>query len=106
MRIIRGPELEKASDRWAIIRWTTNNVRGTSLRYAVVHYGTDPLQLSQTAKSPNRWNGALSSMVYRVQMSHLKAGTIYYYRAESVDANDTAEGSESAVNQFTTEQSP
>jgi Purple acid Phosphatase, N-terminal domain len=106
VRITGGPDLEKASDSWAIIRWTTNNVRGTSLRYGVVHYGTDPHQLSQTAKSPNRWNGALSSMIYRVQMSHLTPGTIYYYRVESVDATDTAEGSESAVNQFTTEQSP
>src|ERR1700688_3945978 len=29
VRIIGGPELEKASDNWAIIRWTTNNVRRT-----------------------------------------------------------------------------
>jgi len=106
VQITGGPELEKATDSWAIIRWTTNNVRGTSLRYGVVHYGTDPHQLSQTAKSPNRWNGTLPSMTYRVQINHLKPGTIYFYRVESVDATDTAEGLESAVDQFTTEQTP
>lgn len=106
VRIIGGPELEKASDNWAIIRWTTNNVRRTSLRCGVVHSGTDRLQLSQTAKSPNRCKGALSSMIYRVQMNHLKPGTIYYFRVESVDATGKVDGSESAVNQFTTERSP
>jgi hypothetical protein len=109
VQITGGPELEKATDSWdswAIIRWTTNNVRGTSLRYGVVHYGTDPHQLSQMAKSPNRWNGGLPSMTYRVQINHLKPGTTYYYSVESVNATGTAEGSESAVNQFTTEQSP
>jgi hypothetical protein len=106
VQITGGPELEKATESWAIIRWTINIVGGTSLRYGVVHYGTDPHQLSQTAKSPNRWNGALPSMIYRVQINHLKPGTIYYYRVESVDATDRAEGMESALNQFTTEQSP
>ena len=106
VRITGGPEIEKATESWAIIRWTTNNVRGTSLRYGVVHYGTDPHALSQTAKSPNRLNPALPSMTFRVQMNRLKPGTTYYYRVESVDALDIAEGSESPVNQFTTEQSP
>jgi len=106
VRITGGPEIEKATESWAIIRWTTNNVRGTPLRYGVVHYGTDPHALSQTAKSPNRWNRALPDMIYRVQVNHLKPGTTYYYRVESVDAHDTAEGMESTVNEFTTEQSP
>ena len=106
VRITGGPGLEKPTESWAIIRCPTNNVRGTSLCYGAVHYGTDPHQLSQTAKSSNRWSGALPSVIYRVQMSYLKPGTIYYYHVESMDATDKAGGSQSAVNQFTTEQSP
>jgi phosphodiesterase/alkaline phosphatase D-like protein len=106
VRITEGPEVERTTDTWAIIRWTTTKVGGTSLRYGVVHYGTDPHALSQTAKSPNRLNPALPSMTFRVQMNRLKPGMTYYYRVESVDALDIAEGSESPVNQFTTEQSP
>jgi hypothetical protein len=106
LRITEGPEVERTTDTWAIIRWTTTKVGGTSLRYGVVHYGTDPHALSQTAKSPNRFNPALPSMTFRVQMNRLKPGTTYYYRVESADALDTAEGSESPVSQFTTEQSP
>ena len=101
-QITEGPQLESATDSWAIIRWTTNNVKGTSLRYGMVHYGTDPHGLTQTAKSPNRWNGALPAMIYRVQVNHLNPGTTYFYRVESVDAKDISEGSESMVNQFTT----
>jgi len=102
VQITEGPQLEMTTDSWAIIRWTTNNVRGTSLRYGMVHYGTDPHALSQTAKSPNRWNGALPAMIYRVQINHLNPGTTYFYRVESVDAKDISEGPESAVSQFTT----
>ena len=106
VRIIEGPEVERTTDTWAIIRWTTTKAGGTSLRYGVVHYGTEPHALSQTAKSPNRLNPALTSMTFRVQMNRLKPGTTYYFRVESVDALDIAEGPESPVNQFTTEQSP
>src|SRR5271166_3826532 len=101
-QITEGPQLESATDSWAIIRWTTDNVKGTSLRYGMVHYGTDPHGLTQTAKSPNRWNGALPAMIYRVQVNHLNPGTTYFYRVESVDAKDISEGPESTVNQFTT----
>ena len=105
VRITEGPEVERTTDTWAIIRWTTTKAGGTSLRYGVVHYGTDPHALSQTAKSPNRLNPALPSMTFRVQMNRLKPGQTYYYRVESVNALDIAEGPESPVSQFTTEQS-
>ena len=106
VRITGGPEIEKATDSWVIIRWITNNVEGTSLRYGVVHYGTDPQELSRTARSPNRWNGAHPTMIYRVEVNHLKPGTTYYYSVESANAFNTSEGPDSAVNQFTTEPSP
>jgi hypothetical protein len=106
VRITEAPEVERTTDTSAIIRWTTTKAGGTSLRYGVVHYGTDPHALSQTAKSPNRFNPALPSMTFRVQMNRLKPGTTYYYRVESANAFDTAEGSESPVDRFTTEPSP
>jgi phosphodiesterase/alkaline phosphatase D-like protein len=106
VRIAEGPEIERTTDTSAIIRWTTTKRTGTSLRYGVVHYGTDLHALSQTAKSPNRLNPALPSMTFRVEMNRLKPETTYYYRVESADAFDTTVGPESPVNQFTTERSP
>jgi hypothetical protein len=41
-----------------------------------------------------------------VQINRLQPGTTYYYRVESVNALDIAEGPESPVAQFTTDQSP
>ena len=105
-RIVDGPGLERATDSWAIIRWTTTNVKGTSLRYGVVHYGTDPHDLGMTAKSPNRWNPGLPTMIYRVQVNHLQSATTYYYRAASTNALGAVEGPESAVGHFATEKVP
>jgi hypothetical protein len=105
-QIIKDPELERASDIWAIIRWTASNVKDTALRYGVVHYGTDPQRLDETATSPNRWNGGLPYMIYRVQVNHLRPSTTYYYRVESVNALNVSEGPESGVHQFTTARSP
>lgn len=105
-RIIVGPQLERATDVWAIIRWTTNSVKGTLLRYGVVHYGTDPHHLNDTAMSPNRWNPGLPTMIYRVQVDYLQPGTVYYYRVESQNALNVTEGPQSVVNEFKTEQSP
>src|SRR6266851_6434290 len=51
VRITKGPELESAKDNWAIIRWTSNNPGGSDEHFGVVHYGTNPRDLSQTAKS-------------------------------------------------------
>ncbi len=105
-QITEGPQIERTTDSWAVIRWASNNIKGTSLRYGVVHYGTDSHDLGETAKSPNRWNPGLPSMTYRVQVNHLTPATTYYYRVESVNALDVSEGPESAVSQFTTERSP
>jgi hypothetical protein len=105
-QITEPPKIERTTNSWAIIRWTTNNIKGTSLRYGVVHYGTDPHDLGFTARSPNRWNPGLPSMIYRVQINHLEPATTYYYRVESENALNVSEGPESAVSQFTTERSP
>src|SRR6267154_6781025 len=59
VRIIEGPTLESSTDRSAIVRWTTNSVAGTTVRYGVVHFAVDRRNLGQVAKSQNRWNRGL-----------------------------------------------
>jgi len=56
VRIIQGPTIELAREQLTIIRWTTNNPGGSPVHYGIVHYGTDPRGLSETAKSPIRLN--------------------------------------------------
>jgi hypothetical protein len=104
VRIIEGPMLESSSDRSAIVRWTTNSVEGTTVRYGVVHFGVDPRTLRQVAKSQNRWNRGLPSMIYRVQVDNLEPGLTYYYSVETTNANGVSEGGiNSELHQFTTQ---
>jgi len=100
-QILQGPTLESSTDTSAIVRWTTNTVEGTTVRYGVVHFGVDPRDLHQVAKSQNRWNRALPSMTYRVWVDNLEPGLTYYYRVEFTDANGASEGADTAVHQFT-----
>jgi hypothetical protein len=102
VRIIDGPTLESSTDMSAIVRWTTNSADGTTVRYGVVHFGVDPRDLRQVAKSQNRWNRGLPSMTYRVWVDNLEPGLTYYYWVEFTDANGAREGADSAVHQFTT----
>ena len=102
VHIVQGPELESATDNSAIISWTTNNPGGSDLHYAVVHYGTDPKNLSQTAMSPNKRNRSHPSMIFRVRVDGLKPATTYYYTVESAQANGIPDGVKSTVKQFTT----
>lgn len=102
VRIMQEPTLETTTDTSAIVRWTTNNVAGTTVRYGVVHFGVDPRDLRQVAKSQNRWNTDLPSMTYRVYMDNLEPGLTYYYSVEFTDAHGTSQGIDSAVRQFTT----
>ena len=60
--------------------------RWLPVHYGVVHYGTDPGDLSQTAKSPIRLNPGHSVTVFRVRMDGLKPETTYYYTVDSMEA--------------------
>jgi hypothetical protein len=84
------------------VRWETNNVPGTTVRYGVVHFGVDPRNVNQTAKSQNRWNRNLPSMIYRVYVDNLEPGLTYYYTVESTDATGVSEATSSELLQFTT----
>jgi hypothetical protein len=102
VQITQGPELERIDPDLAIIRWTSNNPGGSPQHYGVVHYGTDPKTLSQTAKNPIRLNPGHSYTVFRVLMEHLKPGTTYYYTVSSSESNGTSDGVKSPVKKFST----
>jgi Purple acid Phosphatase, N-terminal domain len=102
VKIIQGPELELAKEHLTIIRWTTNNPGGSPLHYGIVHYGTNPKDLSQTAKNPIRLNPYHPSTLFRVRMDGLKPGTTYYYTVASMEANGTDDGTRSTIKRFTT----
>jgi len=101
VQITQGPEIER-NDFLVIIRWTTNNPGGSPEHYGVVHYGTTPKELSQTAKSPIRLNPAHNNTVFRVRMEGLPPRTTYYYTVESMESNGTNDGVRSPIKHFTT----
>jgi Purple acid Phosphatase, N-terminal domain len=102
VRILKGPELESATESLTIIRWTSDNPGGSPEHFGVVHYGTDPKNLSQTAKSHIRLNPTHSYTVFRVRMEELRPKTTYYYTVDSMEPNGRSDGVTSPVNKFTT----
>jgi hypothetical protein len=52
VQILQGPEIERGDSYLTIIRWTSNNPRGTDRHWGVVHYGTDPKNLDQVDRLP------------------------------------------------------
>src|SRR3989475_2039230 len=102
VEITKGPELESATNHLTIIRWTTNNPGGSDVHYGIVHYGTDPQDLSQTAKNPIRLNQAHPHATFRVRIEGLKLRTTYYYKVTSEESNGTSDGVTSTVSKFTT----
>jgi phosphodiesterase/alkaline phosphatase D-like protein len=102
VRITQGPQIERADPDFAIIRWTSDNPGGSPEHYGIVHYGTDPKNLSQTAKSPIRLNPGHPYTVFRVRMENLKPRTTYYYKVDAEEANGRGDELKSTVKQFTT----
>lgn len=100
--IVKGPELEFAREDLAIIRWTSTNPGGDDEHLAVMHYGTDPKDLSQTAKSHIRLNRAHAETIFRVRVDGLTAQTTYYYMVTSMGADGESDGVQSPLSRFTT----
>lgn len=100
--ISQGPSLESFRNNEAIIRWTSENPGGTDEHYGIVRYGTDPNQLTQTARSHIRLNRNHSNTVFRVRVTDLKPATTYYYTVDSTDADGTRDGVKSPVCRFVT----
>ena len=104
MQIIVGPALESATEKSAIIRWMSTTPGGPAEHFGVVHYGTDPADLSQMARSPIRLNMAHPNTIFRVRVDGLMPGTTYYYTVDSTGPDGNSDGVKGAVNQFTTRQ--
>jgi len=102
VEITKGPELESAVSYMAIVRWTTANPRGDDEHYGIVNYGTDPEDLSQTAKGHIRLNRTHPETIFRVRMVDLKPQTTYYYKVSSMGADGQGDGVESPVSKFIT----
>jgi hypothetical protein len=103
VQIKQGPEIEISKANLTIIRWTTNNPGGSPEHFGIVHYGTDPRNLDQIAKSPIRLNPGHPTTLFRVRMQGLKPGTTYYYTVGSMEANGADDATKkSSVNKFTT----
>ena len=103
VHITKGPALESARENWAIITWTSNNPGGSDEHFGVVHYGTDPKNLSQTAKSHIRLNPSHSYTVFRVQVDGLTPKTTYYYKVDSANASGSSDKVPSPLKTFKTQ---
>ncbi len=68
-----------------------------------MHYGTDPKNLGETAKSHIRLNSSHSYTVFRVRLDSLRPKTTYYYTVDFVDARSASDGVTSPVKTFMTE---
>jgi len=101
VQITEGPSLEIFRNNEAIIRWTSTNPGGSDEHWAVVHYGTNASQLTETAKGHIRLNRGHSYTVFRVRVPDLKSGTTYYYTVNSMNADGTEDGVKSGTYQFT-----
>jgi hypothetical protein len=102
VQISEGPEVPLVGGYLTVIRWTVNNPGGMPVHYGIVHYGTDPKNLNQTAKNPIRLNPYHSSTVFRVNLYDLPQKTTYYYTVESMDSSGKSYGVTSPIKSFTT----
>jgi phosphodiesterase/alkaline phosphatase D-like protein len=102
VEITEGPALESSRNNEAIIHWTSNNPGGSPEHFGIVHYGKDPKNLDQTAKSHIRLNQQHSYTVFRVRVLHLEPHTTYYYKVDSAEPNGSSDGVISPVKTFTT----
>jgi Purple acid Phosphatase, N-terminal domain len=102
VQITEGPALESSRNSEAIIRWTSNNPGGSPEHFGVVHYGKDPKNLDETAKSHIRLNQQHSYTVFRVRVLNLEPHTTYYYKVDSAEPNGSSDGVISPVKKFTT----
>src|ERR1700741_144423 len=103
VQISEGPEAPLVGGYLTVNRWTVNNPGGLPVHYGVVHYGTDPKDLNQTAKNPIRLNPTHSESVFRVNLYSLPPKTTYYYTVESIDSSGRSDEVKSSIKAFTTQ---
>jgi phosphodiesterase/alkaline phosphatase D-like protein len=90
---VDGPRVESTGANSAVIAWTTN-ARGSS----IVHYGTNPNALNQTAESPYTQQG----QTHRVDIKNLQPNTTYYFAVDSGQGFGTGTDARSQTGQFQT----
>jgi len=103
VQISEGPEVPLVGGYLTVVRWTVNNPGGLPVHYGIVHYGTNPKNLNQTAKNPIRLNPYHSSTVFRVNLYDLPPQTTYYYSVQSMDSSGKSDGVTSPIKTFTTQ---
>jgi len=103
VQIIQGPEVPLVGGYLTVIRWTVNNPGGVPVHYGVVHYGTNPKDLNQTAKNPIRLNPTHSETMFRVNLYDLPPKTTFYYTVESMDSSGKSDEVRSPIKTFTTQ---
>src|SRR5947209_15843412 len=87
-RITDGPRVKQTTQNSAEIAWSTD-APGSS----IVHYGTDPNSLSQTAEEP--WGGSKESngdYNHTVWVKNLQPNTAYYFAVETGQGKGTGTG--------------
>ncbi len=98
LQITNGPAVEYVSSNKAEIAWTTST-GGSS----VIHYGTDPNNLNQTAQEAYaRSNGSGQHVTHRVTINNLQPNTTYYFVVDSGQGQGTGTEAKSQVAQFKT----
>jgi phosphodiesterase/alkaline phosphatase D-like protein len=102
VKITQGPEPELVRNNWAIITWQTNNPGGTDQHNGIVHFGTSPDNLTQTAKSPIHLNREHPDTTFRVRVLGLSPQTTYYYTVDSEESTGVGDRVKSSVRTFTT----
>ena len=95
VRITNGPVIEHVDQSSAIVAWSTNGKSSS-----VVHYGTDPNSLNQTAEAP--WGEGGVNSAHRVHLNNLQPNTTYYFEVESTQAQGTGTQTRADVGQFIT----
>src|SRR5215470_9076556 len=99
LQITNGPVVEGVGDTWAVVAWTTNE--GSS---SVLHYGTDPNNMNQTAQQDYQKSQSSQGANHRVRMDNLQPGTTYYFKVDSGQGQQSGTKASSNVGQFTTKQ--
>lgn len=97
LNITNGPRIESIGKDTAQIAWTTNT-GGSS----VIHYGTDPNNLNQTAQEAYQSGQSGQNVVHRVTVKGLQPHTTYYFRVDSGQGQGTGTEAQSQVTSFTT----
>jgi phosphodiesterase/alkaline phosphatase D-like protein len=82
--ITNGPVIEYLSAHEAVIAWSTDQKSST-----VVHYGTDPNNLNQTAEAAWGAGGAGTQNTHRVHLKNLQPNTQYWFAIQSGQAQTT-----------------